>query len=123
MAGHRSSESLTLRYASSSSFFLHSMTDIWNTPVTITPDVLHQELDGETVLLNLANESYFGLDEVGTRIWQVLAETSSLPDVVTRLLTEYDVTPEQLREDVERLVAQLSEAGLVSTAAPRWSEW
>jgi len=95
------------------------MTDIWNTPVSITPDVLHQELDGETVLLNLANESYFGLDEVGTRIWQVLAETSSLPDVVTRLLAEYDVAPEQLRDDVERLVTQLADAGLVSTSPPR----
>ena len=95
------------------------MIDIWNTPVTVAPDVLHQELGGETVLLNLANESYFGLDEVGTRIWQVLSETSSLPDVVTRLLAEYDVTSEQLRGDVERLVTQLAEAGLVSTSLPR----
>ncbi len=95
------------------------MTDIWTTPVSVAPDVLHQELGGETVLLNLANESYFGLDEVGTRIWQVLAETSSLPDVVTRLLEEYDVAPEQLRADVERLVTQLAEAGLVSTASSR----
>jgi len=95
------------------------MTDIWNTPVSVAPDVLHQELGGETVLLNLANESYFGLDEVGTRIWQVLSETSSLPDVVTRLLAEYDVAPEQLRADVERLVTQLAEAGLVSTSPPR----
>ena len=95
------------------------MTDIWNTPVSVAPDVLHQELGGETVLLNLTNESYFGLDEVGTRIWQVLAETSSLPDVVTRLLEEYDVAPEQLRADVERLVTQLAEAGLVSTSSSR----
>ena len=95
------------------------MIDIWNSPVSVAPDVLHQELGGETVLLNLANESYFGLDEVGTRIWQILGETSSLPDVVTRLLAEYDVTPEQLRVDVERLVTQLAEAGLVSTSVQR----
>lgn len=95
------------------------MTDLWNTPVSITPDVLHQELDGETVLLNLANESYFGLDQVGTRIWQVLGATSSLPEVLTRLLDEYDVAPEQLRVDVERLVTQLVEAGLVSTDSVR----
>lgn len=95
------------------------MIDIWNTPVSVAPDVLHQELGGETVLLNLTNESYFGLDEVGTRIWQVLAETSSPSEVVTRLLVEYDVTPEQLRGDVERLVMQLAEAGLVSTSLPR----
>ena len=95
------------------------MNDIWNARVRITPDVLHQELGGETVLLNLANESYFGLDEVGTRIWQVLGETRSTTAVVTRLLDEYDVSADQLRGDVERLMAQLADAGLVSfDAAP-----
>ncbi len=95
------------------------MNDIWNARVRITPDVLHQELGGETVLLNLANESYFGLDEVGTRIWQVLGETQSTTAVLTRLLDEYDVSADQLRGDVERLMAQLADAGLVSfDAAP-----
>ena len=90
------------------------MVDIWSATVRITPDVLHQELGGETVLLNLANESYFGLDEVGTRVWQVLEETQSATAVLTRLLGEYDVFAEQLSADVEKLIAQLLDAGLVS---------
>jgi Coenzyme PQQ synthesis protein D (PqqD) len=94
------------------------MTDIWGSIVHITPDVLHQELGGETVLLNLANENYFGLDEVGTRVWQVLAETHSANDVVTRLVEEYDVPTEQLRADVERLLTELAAAGLVSFGTP-----
>ena len=32
--------------------------------IEIAPDVLVQELNGELVLLNLANEEYFGLDDV-----------------------------------------------------------
>ena len=90
------------------------MVDTWSATVRITPDVLHQELGGETVLLNLANESYFGLDEVGTRVWQVLEETQSVKAVLTRLLGEYDVSAEQLSADVEKLIAQLLDAGLVS---------
>jgi len=89
------------------------MADLWNSYVRIAPDVLHQELGGETVLLNLANESYFGLDEVGTRVWQVLGETRSASDVVARLVEEYEVSTDQLRLDVERLISELVEAGLV----------
>lgn len=90
------------------------MVDIWSATVRITPDVLHQELGGETVLLNLANENYFGLDEVGTRVWQVLSETQSANDVVTRLTEEYDVPTDQLRVDVARLIAEIAAAELVS---------
>ena len=90
------------------------MVDIWSAKVRITPDVLHQELGGETVLLNLANENYFGLDEVGTRVWQLLGETHSANAVFTRLIEEYDVSAEQLRTDVGRLIAELVTAGLVS---------
>lgn len=90
------------------------MADIWSVAVRITPDVLHQEMGGETVLLNLANEKYFGLDLVGTRVWQLLNETQSADDVVTRLTEEYDVPTEQLRADVERLITELVAAGLVS---------
>lgn len=90
------------------------MSDLWNSFVRIAPDVLHQELGGETVLLNLANESYFGLDEVGTRVWQVLAETHSASDVITRLVEEYEVSSDQLRLDVEKLVSEMVDAGLVT---------
>ena len=90
------------------------MVDIWRATVRITPDVLHQEMGGETVLLNLANESYFGLDEVGTRVWQVLGESQSANDVVARLIDEYDVPREQLSADVAKLITELAAAGLVS---------
>jgi len=90
------------------------MSDLWNSIVRITPDVLHQELGGETVLLNLANESYFGLDEVGTRIWQVLAETNSANDVIKCLVDEYEVSEDQLRIDVEKLIGELVAGGLVT---------
>ena len=68
--------------------------------VTISPDAIHQEVSGETVILDLKSENYFGLDEVGTRIWQLTEETGSLQDVYDRMLAEYDVTAEQLEEDM-----------------------
>ena len=82
--------------------------------VTISKEVLSQEVDGETVLLDLKGESYFGLDEVGTRIWQLLNEGSDLRSVFDTLLNEYEVDEKQLDKDLQDHLAQLVEAELIS---------
>ena len=81
--------------------------------VTISREVLFQELDGEAVLLDLASESYFGLDDVGTRIWQLLQEHGSLRTVFDTMLDEFDVEPARLEEDLLKHVGDLADAGLV----------
>lgn len=92
------------------------MADLWTQDLIPSPDVLHQELGGETVLLNLANEQYFGLDPIGTRIWQLLVQTRRADAVMAQLLQEFDVGAEQLREDLSRLLDELVQAGLVRPA-------
>ena len=79
----------------------------------ISEDVLTQEVAGETVLLDLASESFFGLDEVGTRIWQLLKEGRGRTELIDLLLTEYDVERPDLERDVDELLAQLTDAGLI----------
>jgi hypothetical protein len=77
-------------------------------------DVLVQELDGEAVLLNLDSERYFGLDDVGTRIWQQLLEHGRLERVCEEMRKEYDVDESTLLADVVRLVEELIGAGIVT---------
>ena len=83
--------------------------------ITISKEALSQEVNGETVILDLQSESYFGLDEVGTRIWQLLQEEKDLQKVFDALLQEYDVEAEQLEQDLIELVDKLIEAGLAVT--------
>jgi hypothetical protein len=78
--------------------------------------VLMQPTAGEAVLLDTASERYFGLDAVGTRVWQLLAGGSALVDVHQALLREFDVAPAQLESDLLSLVDQLADAGLVASA-------
>ena len=85
-----------------------------NRKITISPEVMSQEVSGETVLLDLQSESYFGLDEVGTRIWQLLQEKEDLQGVFDVMLEEYDVEAGHLEKDLEELLGKLSEAGLVT---------
>jgi hypothetical protein len=82
--------------------------------ISVSADALFQELEGETVLLNLHNENYYGLDDVGTRVWQLLHEHGDVERLIATMLTEYDVGEATLRQDVEALIAELLEAGLVT---------
>jgi hypothetical protein len=81
--------------------------------ISVLPDVLIQELQGESVLLNVNSGRYFGLDEVGTRMWAVLTSSESIEQACETLLAEYDVEGEKLRQDVMELIAKLVEHGLV----------
>jgi hypothetical protein len=81
----------------------------------IPDDVLVSELDGESVPLNLRSESYFGLDEMGTRIWELL-KSESIQRVYDTLLADYDVDPEMLRVDLSELLDNLVQQGLVEVA-------
>jgi len=82
--------------------------------ITLSKEVLSQEVSGETVLLDLQSESYFGLDAVGTRIWQLLQQDGKLQQVFDTLLEEYDVEAVQLKKDMNDLLNKLMDAELIS---------
>lgn len=90
----------------------------FNQRVTVPPDVLMREVAGESVILNLNTETYFGLDEVGTRMWQVLAESETIQHAYDTLLDEYEVDPARLRSDLVSLIEELVDHGLLDLSAP-----
>ena len=85
--------------------------------VEVPEGVLVRELQGESVLLNLDSECYFGLDDVGTRMWSALTATGTVEAAFEALLAEYDVEPAQLRADLSAFVDTLAGAGLVRVVA------
>jgi hypothetical protein len=78
--------------------------------------VLVRFLDKESVLLNINTERYFGLDETGTRMWQLVTAAPKIQVAYKQLLDEYDVTPELLRENLTDLLNRLVENGLLQIA-------
>ncbi len=84
-----------------------------NQTITLSPDVISQEVSGETVLLDLESENYFGLDEIGTRIWQLIKDTGDLQAIYDTLLAEYEVEEARLQTDLEALLSEISALGLV----------
>jgi hypothetical protein len=82
--------------------------------VKVREDVISRELEGEAVILNLETGTYFGLNEVGTRIWSLLQEHGSLSKVLDTIQQEYEATPQVLESDLFRLIEELRAKGLVS---------
>ena len=80
-------------------------------------DVLVSELAGESVILNLKSECYFGLDEMGTRMWNALTTSESIQAAYDGLLAEYDVDAEELRHDLTELIEMLVDQGLLEVAS------
>ena len=76
-------------------------------------DVVVRELDGEAVMLNLASGIYFGLDQVGTRIWFLIEQHGHLDLVLESLGEEYDASVETLAQDLLRLSSELVDKGLL----------
>jgi hypothetical protein len=89
------------------------------TRVRRTADVLDCRLDGESVLLDAGSGTYFGLDPVGSRCWELLGEGKTLGEVHQALAAEYEVDRSTLWGDLCELVAELEEHRLVEPDVPR----
>lgn len=76
--------------------------------------VVSRVLDGEAVLLDLASGKYFGLNEVGSRLWEHVQEEIAFSELLRKLHTEYEVDIADLRRDVEELLGELESKGLIT---------
>ena len=87
-------------------------------PITIantfrpSKDAVFRDLDGEAVILHLESGTYFGLNSVGTRIWQLMEGDGRLTVVLEELRAEYDAPPDVIERDLLELVGRLVEARL-----------
>lgn len=80
--------------------------------------VVFKELPEGGILFCKASETYFSLNQVGTRVWQLLPpECGTEAEIVARINGEYpDAGPETIASDVRQLLAELAAHGLVGTA-------
>lgn len=78
-----------------------------------------QVIDGEAVIINLLNGTYYSLDKVGGAIWELAAAGRTTPDIVEHVTARYEVDPDRARRDVERLTQELLTERLLVPAPPR----
>jgi len=87
-------------------------------------EVASKVIDGEAIIINLANGVYYSMDKVGALVWDRLQAGHTLDDVIAAVTGSYDVPREQAESNVRDLVQELVQENLVvatenGAAAPR----
>ncbi len=83
------------------------------TTVVAVKDQVSCDLAGEAAILNLKTGVYYGLDAVGSRVWELIQEPKTVAAVRDALLEEYEVEPARCESDLKQLLAQLAEKELL----------
>ncbi|HXJ83054.1 MAG TPA: PqqD family protein [Candidatus Methylomirabilis sp.] len=86
---------------------------------TVDPaKVVSEVIDGEAILINLANGYYYSLDSTGAAIWSLLQAGRTAPEIVSVLRSRYDCSHADPEAAVQALIATLEADELISSGAP-----
>jgi len=84
--------------------------------VAALPDQVSCDLGGRSAILSLKNGTYYGLDEVGARVWCLLQQPRTIADLRSVLRAEYEVAPLELDADLDDLLSRLHRFGLIGVS-------
>jgi hypothetical protein len=80
---------------------------------SISSNVLSNEVGDETVILDLASGTYFGLDPVGARLWRLIQDGKTVAEVCDVLVEEFDVSRSRVEQDALALAQDLVDKKLI----------
>lgn len=80
------------------------------------PRVMHERIDGEVIVIDLATGSYFSLREVGSEIWAEIERGATEQEIVAVLEGRYEAARDEIDNAVRRLVEELAGEGLIDSA-------
>ena len=87
--------------------------DLTRAVIKVADHVKFTVVEREAIIIDTDSGKYLGLDEVGTRILEILSETGSAERVIQTLMKEYSVSEAQLKQDVEKFIEEFETRGLV----------
>ncbi|PKP23164.1 MAG: PqqD family protein [Bacteroidetes bacterium HGW-Bacteroidetes-21] len=84
-----------------------------NDVIQRNPKLLSSQIDGETIMMNMHDGNYYGLNEIASRIWEVIEKPVEFNQLVETLLSEFDVEQETCTKDVSLFLKQLEQKKLI----------
>jgi len=86
--------------------------------VVAAPNQVSCDIGSQMAILNLQSGVYYGLDSVGTRVWELVQRPRPFEEIEQTLLAEYDVEPARLAPELRQLCETLAQAGLIEINEP-----
>lgn len=87
--------------------------------VVISNNQVSCDLAGEAAILNLADGVYYGLDQVGAFVWNMLGTPRTVEELRAGVMAEYEVEREECERDLIALLGDLHSKGLITVSDER----
>jgi hypothetical protein len=84
-----------------------------DTIISRIEEIVASDIDGETVMMSIENGKYYGLDDIGSRIWELIEKPVKVSDLIDTLLGRYEVDRETCERDVLKFLNELNEDRIV----------
>ena len=81
-----------------------------------SPEMVHSSIDGEVVMMSMEKGEYFGLNAMGSRIWELLAKPHSIEELCHELMRSFEVDQETCLSEVSRFLGEIADQKLVAVA-------
>jgi len=85
----------------------------FNQTLTLAPHIMFQEFDNEAILLDIRTQNHFGLDNIGSILCSQVSNKVALKTIFDSILQNYDVSKEQLENDLTALIQELHKHELI----------
>ncbi|HEX6699164.1 MAG TPA: PqqD family protein [Gaiellaceae bacterium] len=82
-----------------------------------SPNVIHETIEGEVILIDLTSGTYYSLREAGAAIWQAIEWGADEDDALAALRVQYEGSEQEMRDGVRQLLDQLVDEGLIRSHA------
>jgi hypothetical protein len=81
--------------------------------ITRREGIISSQLKGKAVILDIEKETFFDLDPVGARIWELIETPHRVSDITTILLEEFDVEEDLCKRDVDEFLCRMQELKMI----------
>jgi len=71
-------------------------------------EIVASDIDGETVMMSIENGEYYGLDDIGSRIWELIEKPVKVSNLIDTLLERFDVDRGTCEKDVLKFLNDLN---------------